>query len=211
VEIGRSIYIERTFCGRAHVGGDKADAFKDIEDLVFLDHDINDQRILSIGHHMLHISPNVLPGNHVQSTTVNPNLIRGIAEFRYKYPFATVHFAMGLLGAAGASVKDFSESGIAVLMHVDSSFRNAFNYQANALEWIRWLGGEDGNSPLAPFCKTLLRANPFRILKILDALAQEFQKIGLKPRQQATFTDPTDENQWNKVERFLRWVEQTLG
>lgn len=180
---------------------------------VFLDHDINRPEIPSIGHHLLRVSAKLPAGTHSAGASVNPNLLRGItkAQFQRKYPFATIHFAMGLLGTAGALISDFTELGLAVLLHVDSSFRNAFNYQTNALDWIQWMGGEDASSPLAPFCKTLLRANPFRILKILDDLAREFESVGLKPRQQTILEDPTEPEQWAKVSLFFEWVGANLG
>jgi len=184
-------------------------------DLVFLDHDIYRVHIDSIGHHLLQWSPDTAVPLHVQGrASLNPNLLRGITkrEFARKYPFGTFHFLTACLGAWDL-LDEFEpdEQITALLMHIDSSFVNAINYQDNALDWLTWLGGSEEPSPLYPVCRRMLRWSPRTVIKQFGILADRFDDLGIRRRSQASLVNPLDPGQWATFRRLVGWFETETG
>jgi len=183
--------------------------------LVFLDHDIYRSTIESIGHHLLQWSPDTAIPLHTEGRgSLNPNLLRGITkkEFGRKYPFGTFHFLLACASAWGL-VRDFQpdDQVTTLLLHIDSSFVNAMNYQDNALDWLDWLGGSDANSPLNPICRRMLRFTPRVILEQSRNLAGRFKELGIRPRSQASVTDPTSIKQMETLRGLVAWFESETG
>jgi len=180
------------------------------QEVVFVDHDINHPGIVSIGHHILNWSSRTEPGRHEIATSLNPNLWSGItvADFKSKYPFGSIHL---LLAASQGISQKPSRRFVALLLHVDSTLRNALNYQENALWWLRWLRAHEENSPLQPLCRVLRAFNPVLSLQELQALGHDFERIGLEPGKQGVVDDPTDESQRQKMERFFTYISNLTG
>lgn len=176
--------------------------------IVFVDHDINHPDILSIGHHILRWSETTPAGRHIPETSINPNLMRGITckQFERKYPFATIHL---LLAGAPHSHTFVNRRFLTLLLHTDSSLKNAFNYQSNALDWLEWLGAYEESSPLQPFCRMLHAYNPVACLKEMDALAEDFRRIGVKPKSQAQIENPSEET--DSIRRIFDYIESLTG
>jgi len=178
--------------------------------VVFVDHDINHSDIVSIGHHILNWSSRTEPGRHEIATSLNPNLWSGVtaADFRSKYPFGTIHLLLAV--AQGISQKP-SRRFVALLLHVDSTLRNALNYQENALRWLQWLKAHEEDSPLQPLCRVLRAFNPVMSLRELRALGEDFEKIGLEPGKQGVVGDPTDKSQRQKMASFFTYISNLTG
>jgi hypothetical protein len=98
-----------------------------------LDLDICHPQIYSIGHHILaHRQTDYLPGH---ARTLNPNFLRGmsVANFRRKYPLATIHFLLWLFDEEPAS-----RDGRVAVWLADSAYINAqaHRFADNAREWV---------------------------------------------------------------------------
>ena len=178
------------------------------KEVTFVDHDINHPNILSIGHHILKWSNATPAGRHILETSINPNLLRGITckQFERKYPFATIHLLLSGLPHPPINIK---RRFLTLLLHIDSSLKNAFNYQSNALDWLEWLGAHREDSPLYPFCHLLRVYNPVVCLKELDALADDFKRIGVKPKSQAQIENPNKEV--NTIKSVFDYIETLTG
>lgn len=119
-------------------------------DCVFLDMDIYRADIRSIGHHMLMFNKLRLPsswGNF--KNCIQPNNIRNYdfyRDFNLKYPLATIHLLLGILGTIHSI--DIPKSAICPLLFTDGTWMNLFQYTENSLNWIKFLNSEDPNNPL---------------------------------------------------------------
>ncbi len=183
--------------------------------VVFVDHDIYRSNLDSVGHHVLQWSDDTpIPQHKDGRATLNPNLLRGITfrDFNRKYPFGTFHFLLACASAWG-ELDGFEpgEETTALLLHIDSSFVNAINYQDNALDWLKWLGGSEEDSPLYPICKRMLRWSPRRVLERFSDLAVRFESCGLRGRSQGEFKDPTLPDKWRKIDAIVKWFEEETG
>lgn len=99
--------------------------------LFAVDLDIYHAAVPSLGHHIISLeSGDELPGH---SHSLNPNALRGFsirAEFKRKYPLATIHFLLWLFGE-----KPLSPEAELLVWLADSSYINAQQYRANVEEW----------------------------------------------------------------------------
>jgi hypothetical protein len=91
-----------------------------------------------------------IPNNWSQfDKCLQPNLLRGYdgyKTFRLKYPLATIHFLLAILGSKhGITIP---KSGIAPLLFTDGVFQNLYLYPENVLYWLAYLGIERNGSPL---------------------------------------------------------------
>lgn len=125
---------------------------KDVDpiDSVFLDMEIFRSGVRSIGNHMLAFNSNRLPANWEAefSECISFNNIRNHDRrvFRRKYPFATIH---GLLVLVGAAKKvPLTADAIGPLMFADGAYKIMLQYTENAWDWMRYLGVEDKENPL---------------------------------------------------------------
>jgi len=142
-------------------------------------------------------------------------LLRRIAynkAFNRKYPFSTFHFLLACASAWG-TLGDFhpDDEITTLLLHIDSSFVNAINYQSNALDWLDWLGGSEEKSPLYPICKRMLRFTPRIILEQFRNLDQRLSGFGMAARPSAALVRPGDKQAASAVKDFLDWLEQETG
>ncbi len=73
----------------------------DPKDCLFLDMDVYNKNIKSIGHHMVCYNKNKLPNNwYNYDNCIQINNLRNFdktKDFQRKYPFATIHFLFALL------------------------------------------------------------------------------------------------------------------
>lgn len=73
----------------------------DPKDCLFLDMDVYNKNIKSIGHHMVCYNKNKLPNNwYNYDNCIQINNLRNFdktKDFQRKYPFATIHFLLALL------------------------------------------------------------------------------------------------------------------
>jgi len=202
---------------RSHLPSESKDAEPALEatNMVFLDHDVYRSRIGSIGHHLLQWSPETPIPLHTQGrASLNPNLLRGITkkEFGRKYPFGTFHFLLACSSAWGL-LKGFTPDDLvtALLLHIDSSFINAMNYQDNALDWLNWLGGSEEHSPLNPICRRMLHYTPRMILEHSLALARRFEEMGIRRRSQGSIKNPTDGEEMSRLQKLVSWFKAETG
>ena len=66
--------------------------------------------------------------------------------FTSKYPLATIHLLIGILGATRKVA--ISKPALCPLFFVDGTFQVLFTYPENVLDWISFLGGLNSKSPL---------------------------------------------------------------
>jgi len=189
-------------------------------DAVFVDHDIYDRRIASIGHHILVWGPDVraLPRKHTDPGVprLNPNLARRFCfrdHFARKYPFGTFHLLLVLYANWDKiSVPQPTEDFLALALHVDSSLQNAFSYPENALDWMRWLGGDEKQSPLYSVCRAIATIPARRLLETGLLAKAKIRLRGFsntKQGHQCTI-DPTSPDEWARWIDIARWVGAVL-
>lgn len=111
-------------------------------DCVFLDMEIYQGDVRSIGQHMLLYNRNDIPANWDRlNNCIQPNNLRSydvLHDFPSKYPFATIHF---LLGIAGSQMSiPVPTSAFAPLFFTDGAWQNLLRYPENCLNWLSWLG-----------------------------------------------------------------------
>ncbi len=114
------------------------------KDCVFLDMEIFRNDIRSVGHHMVQFNKRKKPSNWDNyENCIQPNNLRdydGYKDFRLKYPLATIHL---LIGIVGSKIKiKIPKSAICPLLYVDGVFKNLFSYPENCIDWLRYLRTE---------------------------------------------------------------------
>ncbi|MBU4284856.1 hypothetical protein KKI21_01385 [Patescibacteria group bacterium] len=121
-----------------------------VRDCIFLDMEIFRKNIRSIGHHMVQFNKNKRPLNWDNfKNCIQPNNLRnydGYKNFKLKYPLATIHMLIGIIG----SKKKFTipESAICPLLYVDGVFKNLFGYPENCIDWLKYLNAESRENEL---------------------------------------------------------------
>jgi len=120
------------------------------KDCIFLDMEIFRKEIRSVGHHMAQFNKNKKPSNWDNfNNCIQPNNFRnydGYNDFRLKYPLATIHL---LIGIVGSKIKlTIPESAICPLLYVDGVFKNLFGYPENCIDWLRYLGANSSRNKL---------------------------------------------------------------
>ncbi|MDD4467448.1 MAG: hypothetical protein PHQ08_03350 [Candidatus Pacebacteria bacterium] len=120
------------------------------KDCVFLDMEIFRKDIKSVGHHMVQFNKKKKPLNWDNyKNCIQPNNLRnydGYKDFRLKYPLATIHLLIGILGS---KIKlKIPESSICPLLYVDGVFKNLFSYPENCIDWLRYLKAEINQNEL---------------------------------------------------------------
>jgi hypothetical protein len=117
---------------------------------VFLDVDIYRKGVRSIGHHMVLFNRRQRPaswGNF--SNCIQPNILRDYdktADFRIKYPLATIHLLLALLGSR--LKVQVTEESIPALLFTDGTFNVVYGYPENVLNWLNYLNIDDVRNPL---------------------------------------------------------------
>jgi len=119
-------------------------------DCVFLDMEIFRKGVKSIGQHMVLFNKDQVPNNWGNfNDCLSANNIRGYDgkhDFPQKYPLATIHLLLGVVG----SVKkiEIPKDAICALLYTDGTFKNLFNYPDNCLSWLKFLHADNEKSPL---------------------------------------------------------------
>lgn len=147
-------------------------------DCVFLDMEMLRAGVRSVGQHMLMYNyrnpPAIWPTLH---ECISMNDLRQFDyshRFTEKYPFATIHFLLAVLGHQQNI--PISESAIAPLLYTDGTFKNLFNYPENCLSWLKFLQAEKPASPLhAIFQNDHYTTHEFMVA--LRDLFQEFHDL----------------------------------
>ncbi len=120
------------------------------KDCVFLDGEIFRREIRSIGQHMLLYNKNSPPPQwNVWQNCIQPNNLRqyDVAhDFPSKYPFATIHFLLGIVGAQISFT--IPDTAFAPLFFTDGAWQNLLRYPENCLNWLSYLDAGNSHSPL---------------------------------------------------------------
>jgi len=120
------------------------------KDCVFLDMEVFRKDMKSVGHHMVQFNKNKKPLNWDNfNNCIQPNNFRnydGYKDFRLKYPLATIHL---LIGIVGSKIKlTIPKSAICPLLYVDGVFKNLFGYPENCIDWLRYLSANSYQNKL---------------------------------------------------------------
>lgn len=143
---------------------------------VFLDMEVFRKEIRSVGHHMVLFNKNKRPSNWDNFINcVQPNNLRnydGYKDFRLKYPLATIHL---LIGIVGSKLKiGIPKSAICPLFYVNGVFKNLFGYPENCLDWLRYLKANDKESKL----HDIFLNEHYSIYNLMLALRDFFARLG---------------------------------
>ncbi len=119
-------------------------------DCVFLDMEIFRKEIKSVGQHMVMYNHRRLPPNWNNfDNCISINNLRGhdgYHDFRLKYPFATIHFLVGLIGSIQNI--EISKRAIAPILFADGTWMTMVQYTENSLSWLKYLRAEEKGTAL---------------------------------------------------------------
>ena len=144
------------------------------KDCVFLDMEIFRKDIKSIGHHMVQFNKKKKPANWDNyENCLQPNNLRdydGYKYFRLKYPLATIHF---LIGIVGSQIKlEIPESAICPIFFTDGTFNVLFSYPENVLNWLHYLKANESGSPL----KYIFENEKYSVFSLMTAMNNFFRR-----------------------------------
>ncbi len=149
---------------------------KDIsaKDCVFLDMEVFRKDIKSVGHHMVQFNKKKRPSNWDNyKNCIQPNNLRdydGYNDFRLKYPLATIHF---LIGIVGSKIKfKIPETAIRALFFTDGTFNVLFKYPENVLNWLNFLRAYENSNPL----KDVFENEKYSVFSLMKAMDEFFRK-----------------------------------
>jgi len=147
------------------------------KDCIFLDMEIFRKEVRSVGQHMVAYQYSQPPKNWDNfSQCISANNLRGFdvhRKFIEKYPFATVHLLLAILGVKH-DVAPIPKS-FGYLLYTDGTFKNLLNYPDNSLSWFKFLGIDIlGNAAHDVFFskKTVLLKLMIDLQNIFEALAK---------------------------------------
>jgi len=134
------------------------------------------KEIRSVGHHMVQFNKNKKPLNWDNyQNCIQPNNLRnydGYKDFRLKYPLATIHLLIGIIGSK-IKIK-VSKSAICPLFYVDGIFKNLFGYPENCIDWLRYLDADNFKNKL----HDIFFNKHYSVYNLMVALKDFFVKIG---------------------------------
>jgi len=108
------------------------------KDAIFVDLDISQNNIRSIGHHILQLNNKDIPFDIGHKNSLNPNLLRGVTmkNFQGKYPLGTIHFLMWLHNFRFKFKSDLQK----ILWVADSTWINgqSHRFRDNVYDWIKY-------------------------------------------------------------------------
>lgn len=147
-----------------------------VKDCVFLDMEIFREEIKSVGHHMVQFNKKKKPSNWDNfNNCIQPNNFRnydGYKDFRLKYPLATIHLLIGIIGS---KIKlTIPKSAICPLLYVDGVFKNLFGYPENCIDWLRYLGAGSSQNKL----HDIFFNEHYSVYNLMVALKDFFVQIG---------------------------------
>ena len=145
-----------------------------VKDCVFLDMEVFRKDIKSIGHHMVQFNKKKKPSNWDNyKDCIQPNNLRdydGYNDFRLKYPLATIHL---LLGIIGSKIKfKIPETALCALFFTDGTFNVLFKYPENVLNWLNYLRANEESSPL----KDIFENEKYSVFSLMKAMDEFFRK-----------------------------------
>ncbi len=153
------------------------------KDCVFLDIEVFRKSTKSIGHHMLQYNKRRKPSTWNNfDNCIQPNNMRdydGYHDFRLKYPLATIHLLIGIIGSK-LKIK-IPESAICALLFTDGTFNVLFKYPENVLNWLNFLKANEKNSPLKNVFENK-KYSVFSLMVAMDNFFRERDKISV-PRE----------------------------
>lgn len=196
---------------------------------IFLDMEIFRRNIRSIGHHMVLYNRNEIPENwHNFDNCIQPNNMRNYDschDFRLKYPLATIHLLMGIVGSR-LQIRT-PETAICPLLFTDGTFNVLFKYPENVLNWLRFLrAGEEGN-PLRDIFENE-RYSVFSLMQAMDDFFRRRDEISIsgergdKLKISDTIGNPyninsigdayeVDQGAVNRIEQFIEMLATLIG
>ncbi len=144
------------------------------KDCVFLDMEVFRKNIRSIGHHMVQFNKRKKPSNWDNyKNCIQPNNLRdydGYNDFRLKYPLATIHL---LIGIVGSKIKfKIPETAIRALFFTDGTFNVLFKYPENVLNWLNYLRANEEQNPL----KDVFENEKYSVFSLMKAMDEFFRK-----------------------------------
>lgn len=144
------------------------------EDCIFLDMEIYRSHVKSVGHHMVLHNKRHTPNTWSNfSNCLQPNNFRsydGNTDFRLKYPLATIHFLLGIVGVQRPI--EIPVSAIAPLFFTDGTFNVLYSYPENVLNWLHYLGIENYDSPL----RSIFMHDHFTVYEQMKVMNDFFRK-----------------------------------
>ena len=195
-----SAFVLCHYCGCEIVGFSNSsdgvwwrdDKIKSIYEAVYIDMYVARKDVLTIDQHIVSYDEEQRSKLAALGTKINPNLenprsFTPASSYRYKYPFATVHYILAKLGAEGLNVQfDLSKRiqgvGCGVLclgdflLRADDAMKTTLNspYKKNAREWWHWLDEMAGETKNISDLIVFLRNCP------ADEVSVETKKIEIK-------------------------------
>lgn len=144
------------------------------KDCVFLDMEVFRKSIRSVGHHMVQFNKRKKPSNWDNyKNCIQLNNLRdydGYNEFRIKYPLATIHL---LIGIVGSRIKfKIPETAIRALFFTDGTFNVLFKYPENVLNWLNYLRADEGQNPL----KDVFENEKYSVFSLMKAMDEFFRR-----------------------------------
>lgn len=122
----------------------------DAQRCVFLDMEIFRAGVRSVGQHMVMFNKKKLPPNWSNfGDCISANNLRNYDvkhDFKNKYPFGTIHLLIAILSKHIKVV--IPKDAICLLLYIDGTFKNIFNYPENSLSWLEFLQTKDQGTPL---------------------------------------------------------------
>jgi hypothetical protein len=171
------------------------------EDCVFLDMEIYREHVKSVGHHMVLLNKRRIPnGWSNYSNCLQPNNLRtydGKHDFRLKYPLATIHFLLGIVGSQYTI--DIPVSAIAPLFFTDGTFNVLYSYPENVLNWLNYLGIERNGNPL----RKIFMHDHFTVyeqMKIMDEFFRKRDKLNIPGERGDKFGISESRGQFKNIE-----------
>ncbi len=144
------------------------------KDCVFLDMEVFRKEIKSIGHHMVLYNKKIMPEHWDNyKNCIQPNVLRGYDgknDFRLKYPLATIHLLIGIVGSR-INLK-IPESAICPLFFTDGTFNVLFKYPENVLNWLKFLRANEENNPL----KKIFENEKYSVYTLMLAMDDFFRR-----------------------------------
>lgn len=151
---------------------------------------------------MVLLSRNHIPsswGNYVQC--LQPNNLRsydGKHDFRLKYPLATIHLLLAIVGVQHEI--DIPVSAIAPLFFTDGTFNVLYSYPENVLNWLRYLGIEGNKSPL----RKVFMHDHFTVyeqMKVMDQFFRKRDELNVTGERGDKFGISSSSGEFKNVER----------
>ncbi|GAF75148.1 unnamed protein product, partial [marine sediment metagenome] len=102
---------------------------------------------------------------------IQPNNMRNYDcchDFRLKYPLATIHLLMGIIGSQVQI--EVPETAICPLLFTDGTYQVLFKYPENVLNWFHYLGADREGSPL----NTLFENETYSAFALMQAMDKFF-------------------------------------